>query len=495
MIPYLLKSILCMAILLMVYQFFLEKEKMHRFNRCYLLGSMVFAAAVPLINIKMASQSIPALEYNYFSLLDQGNNQTIDNRVLSQTASALLQKETTVDWAMAIIFLYTLIAFMRLLRFTRNIYFIFSSVSKNKLIEYQSAKLVLVQERIASYSFLNYIFINEEDYNNRLVENEIITHELTHIRQKHSWDVIFVEMMQVFFWFNPILPFYKKAIQLNHEYLADDTVIKTYDNVPAYQQLLLEKIQFNSNASLTSNFNYSVTKKRFVMMTRKINLTRAFFKKLSLMPVLAAAFFTFSSKTIAQDNPLIIIPKPNNVPFTQEGVSEESWNELNAIVDKYINKTKNGHYVLENVGEPDRSRLEKIYLQMNKQQQATSRVVFDEKIIHKPSGQPSDAVFESFKDPAKFGVWLNGKKVTNDVLDKYRASDFGDYWLSNLNYTNKMQQDVMRRFNLSVMYEKQLELTTKEVAEKQYELNIADAKKHPYSMFFRYDKRTMSYVN
>jgi hypothetical protein len=353
----------------------------------------------------------------------------------------------------------------------------------------------LVKGKTASYSFLNYIFINEEDYRNRLVENEVITHELTHIRQKHSWDVIFIELLQVICWFNPLLPFYKKAIQLNHEYLADDAVISMHENVSAYQYLLLEKISCNSHMHLTSNFNYSVTKKRFIMMTRTTNLTRTSIKKLSLIPVLAAAFCLFSSKTIAQNNPPVIVPKSDNVPFTKEGVSQESLNELNTIIDKYLNKTRNGHYILENVSEPDRNRLEKIYMEMSREQQAESRVVFVKRIIRKPSGQPSDVLFESFKNPAKFGVWINGKKVTNEVLDKYKAGDFGDYWSSNLNYTEKMKNDVMKRFNLTVMYEKQLELTTSEIAEKQYRQDIASAKKHPYTLLFRHDKRTMSYVN
>jgi beta-lactamase regulating signal transducer with metallopeptidase domain len=86
-------------------------------------------------------------------------------------------------------------------------------------------------------------------------------HEFTHVKEKHSRDVIFIELLQTIFWFNPMLIFYKKAIQLNHEYLADEAVVRVYDNVPAYQLLLLDKTAYDCNAYLTSNFNYSVTKK------------------------------------------------------------------------------------------------------------------------------------------------------------------------------------------------------------------------------------------
>lgn len=509
MIPYLFKSILCLAILLMVYHLFLEKEKMHRFNRCYLLGSMVFAAVVPLINIKMASQSIPALEYNYFPLLDQGNNQTINNRVLSHAANAALQKETNIDWAMVIIFLYAMIAFMRLLRFTRNIYLIFTSVSKYKLIEYQSAKLVLVKEKIASYSFLNYIFINEEDYSNQLVENEIITHELTHIRQKHSWDVIFVEVMQVFFWFNPILPFYKKAIQLNHEYLADDTVIKTYDNVPAYQQLLLEKIQFNSNTSLTSNFNYSVTKKRLVMMSKNYNKTRGVIKQLFIVPVLVCTVLIFSSKIIIgqekKDPPKLVQPDQqkektiphvgflNDIPVTStEGISKEQLAEFNSLADRTVIKNENADKKIPAYSfkgsENDRNRLLILYKQMNRQQRHDARLGFQKNNDPMKKVIPTDTQLENWKNPSDYGVWIDGKKVNNTVLNNYKASDFSHYFASSLAYTEKMKQDVMKRFNLKTMYKVQLNLMTNKGYADYYKLAKASGE---YSMFHHitYDEK------
>ena len=73
---------------------------------------------------------------------------------------------------------------------------------------------------------------------------------------------------------------------------------------------------------------------------------------------------------------------------------------------------------------------------------------------------PAEAQFEKWKNPSDYGVWIDGKKVLNEDLNKYKASDFSHYSVSSLAYTQKMKEDVMRSFNLKTMYKVQLNLTT-----------------------------------
>jgi bla regulator protein BlaR1 len=489
---YLFKSILCLAILLLVYLLFLEKEKMHRFNRWYLLGSIVFACLVPLISFKISSESAPILPDTYFTIIDQ----TSSNNNNTQAAAAITQTETVNYLIPSLLIVYGLIVLILLIRFIRNIYLLISNATKNKKLTYRGANLVLLKEKVASHSFLNYIFISEEDYSNQAIEEELITHELTHVREKHSWDVIFIELLQIFFWFNPLFIFYKKAIQLNHEYLADDAVIKTYQNVPAYQYLLLEKVSLGSKTYLTSNFNYSVTKKRLVMMTRKFNPARTMLKKLLVLPALAVATFIFSSRIKAQNPPIVTTPsKAREVASTKDGVSQQLLNEFEAIIKKNMIKTKTRHDILANVMGTDRDRLESIFLQMSKAQQAEAKAVFEKRTPLTVKGKPTATQFESFKDPVKFGVWIDGKKVNNEVLNKYSADDFGNYHVSNLYYTDKMKADVMRDFNLTTMYEKQLDLTTKAIADQTMKNELATMKSRPNMLFYRIQKGIMVYIN
>ncbi len=368
---YILKSILCLAILLLVYLLFLEKEKMHRFNRWYLLVSIVFACLVPLVSFEVKGQSLPILQDNYFEVITSGYN--------TATSPAVSVKENTGYIIPALLIIYALTTSLLLIRFSTNIYRLLSRAAKNKTIMYQGARLVLLKEKTASHSFLNNIFISEEDYADQSIEEELIAHELTHVRERHSWDVIFIELLQTVFWFNPLFIFYKKAIQLNHEYLADDAVIKTYENVPAYQYLLLDKASCNNQTYLTSNFNYSVTKKKISYDDENTNQARAILKKLAVLPILAGALFVFSSKIVlAQDKPRAVVCKPVDVPSTQDGISVQELNEYNAIVKKYLYTNEQGLESVKNgaITSVERERLASLYTKMNPHQQAEAKIGF-----------------------------------------------------------------------------------------------------------------------
>jgi hypothetical protein len=288
MILFLIQSTLSLFLLLMVYHLFLEKEKMHQFKRVYLLFSLVFSLAIPFVTIEIASEIIQPIRNSTNLLFLQGSSQIIEE---TNYTSYLL-------WA-----IYTLITLLCSIRFIRNILKITSKTKINAIINYHGAKLVLVPEKNLPHTFLNYIFINETDYKNRNIEAELYTHELTHVTQKHTLDVLLIEFLKTIFWFNPIFIFYKKAIQLNHEFLADEIVVRYYNDVPFYQSLLVSKANASQPIYLVSNLNFFVTKKRLLMMTKTTSKTNAILKQIALIPVFFALFYSISFKTVAMENP------------------------------------------------------------------------------------------------------------------------------------------------------------------------------------------------
>jgi hypothetical protein len=288
MILFLIQSTLSLFLLLMVYHLFLEKEKMHQFKRVYLLFSLVFSLAIPFVTIEIASEIIQPIRNSTNLLFLQGSSQIIEE---TNYTSYLL-------WA-----IYTLITLLCSIRFIRNILKITSKTKINAIINYHGAKLVLVPEKNLPHTFLNYIFINEADYKNRNIEAELYTHELTHVTQKHTLDVLLIEFLKTIFWFNPIFIFYKKAIQLNHEFLADEIVVRYYNDVPFYQSLLVSKANASQPIYLVSNLNFFVTKKRLLMMTKTTSKTNAILKQIALIPVFFALFYSISFKTVAMENP------------------------------------------------------------------------------------------------------------------------------------------------------------------------------------------------
>lgn len=114
-------------------------------------------------------------------------------------------------------------------------------------------------------------------------------------------DILFIEIVKTIFWFNPVFILYKRAIQLNHEFLADEKVVASYNNAPFYQQLLLSKADGNRIIFLTSNLNYSLTKKRLIMMTKTTSASVKMLKQLALLPLLTTLIFFLCTKTVAQE--------------------------------------------------------------------------------------------------------------------------------------------------------------------------------------------------
>lgn len=419
MTAYLVKVILCSAIFYTTYRLLLETAKMHTFNRFYLLVSLLLSFLIPLITFSIqyssfisAEQafSIPALvpenEFGPVGYFDQVKGRS---------------------WSF-LVSLYILFTAFLLFRFLRNLYIIVSTALSNPTIDYYSSKIVLIDDDVTPHSFLKYMFIYRKDY--PLIENEILVHEYAHIKQKHSYDVLFLELMQVFFWFNPFVFLYRRAVTLNHEFLADNAVIKDFGNVKAYQHLLLNKLSKVRTYSITSQFNYSITKKRLFMMARTKSIRTTLARQIAVLPVLVFSVFLFSGKTMAQDSSVLAAPKSIMVPSTQNGVTPAMLKEYEEIVNKARNEK--GVPVFNKFSEADKSRLQTIYLLMSKEQQARQEVLFTPSGAVLPRIVPTQEQIEAWKNEKVYGVWIDDKRVSNSKLASYKNTDFAQAHVSKL---------------------------------------------------------------
>ena len=284
MVIYLLKSAGCLALLLVFYHLVLEREKMHKFNRFYLLGSILFSFLAPAFIIY--TEAIPKIIASTNSI----SYSTLETHI-----------EKSINYTLILTSIYFIISSVFTFRFGKNLFKIITKIKRNQHQKLDYATLVLVNDKILPHSFLNYIFINKEEYISNKIEPELITHELTHVNQKHTIDILIMEFIFILFWINPLFIILKKAIQLNHEFLADNKVIATYKNTSQYQHLLLGKAAWNNEYYLASNLNYSLTKKRLTMMTTKSSNSKILMKKLAIIPLLASFIFLFAKRVEAKN--------------------------------------------------------------------------------------------------------------------------------------------------------------------------------------------------
>lgn len=420
MIAYILKSIFYAGVLLGAYFLLFEKEKMLRFKRFYLLASIILSIILPFITFYITASDTHIPTSNFFLEKEV----FIANHNIDKPISSRPNYFTYFGFIT-----YATIAFVFLFRFIKNLWFLYKRIRSNKKYFYNNAVLVLLEEPITPHSFLHFVFLERSAFENQEIEKEIIAHELAHVHQKHSLDILFLEFLQIFFWWNPFLWVYNKMIRLNHEFLADDAVIKKYDNKVSYCQILLSKGNQESKTAFSSQFHYSIIKKRFIMMTKTTSIAQAIWRQLCLLPLITLLIFLWNVKVIAQD----VLPTPKEVPHTEAGVSQALLNEYHAIVNKYKQNNKlNWQYFKESISKADRDRLETIYIQMNKVQQNQQVVFFVPPPLPLPNVVPTSDQLNNWKDANTYGVWINNEKVNNDILNNYAPNDFSSVFITKL---------------------------------------------------------------
>lgn len=422
MILYLAESAICMVLLLGVYKLFYEKEKMLVFNRLYLLFSLAASIVLPLVDIPIvhvSRSSIPQIVsadriLMYLEPASSPNaididNQTVDNNFFLHRFFGLIY----------LIGMATLAV-----RFCSNLTSLYTMRKRNERVAYEDVELVLIPRAILPFSFSSLIFVAKRDYEQGL-EPELLAHEIAHVRQQHSLDLIFVELLSVVFWFNPILRLYKRAIQANHEFLADEAVNQQFQNVPAYQNLLLEKCGVTQSLHLNNHFKQSITKLRLVMMYKQTAPIKAALKKLLLLPVLGALALTFSTHSAAQEAKKTEEKAPVS---TQRIQATDPVTAYLALVDEGRMANKKSI----DVGKLDKKLLREYYRQMTEEQkQRVPWLPFLElRLPDKKS--PTAEQFSRWMDPATFGVWLNDARIPNEKLKEYKADDIVLYHQSRL---------------------------------------------------------------
>ena len=407
MIDFIIKSSISLTVLLGFYHLVLEREKIHQFNRFYLLMSILISLAIPFITFEII-KIVPVVQ-NIEPLNTVAISSFVPENEMQERFSPTEEKINFIPYILWS--LYGIISFLLLLRFGKNIWKLILKSKSNPIVKYKNANLVLVEEKTLPHTFLNSIFINFEDYNNRNIEDELYTHELVHVTQKHTLDILFIEFLKAIFWFNPLFIFYKKAIQLNHEFLADEEIVKTYNNVPFYQNLLLQRSNENQTIYLASNLNYLVTKKRLIMMTKSTSQKIAALKKIAIAPILARLIYFFCIEVVAQKKVINVNSQVIKSEITNKDKIRDSY--YSGVHVNIIDKRNNRRTVTlyENLSLEDRRK----YLNY-----------IPKKMIE---NEIPEALFEKMKTK-NMAVWINDKVKKKEEINNYKRTDFSYYTYS-----------------------------------------------------------------
>ncbi len=282
---YILEVSLATAVFYGLWKLLLQKDTFFMSQRFFLLGSLSVSLVMPLMSIRLpetVSTAIPS-ELLTVWMLDQ----------------VTVGAETQGISVFSIFLLaYAAVSCFLLARFIGRLLSIRAFKKQCEVQVYQGVQIHVTERSCSPFSFMNAIFFSREDLNLANFHG-IFTHELSHVKQKHSFDLIVIELLTILFWINPFIYLYRKQLKTIHEYLSDEEVILQAFEPDEYKMLLIRQ-QLGYHFEPANYFNKSVTLKRIDMLNKNKSRNLAKLKYLLSIPVFAMllVMFSFSKGTI-----------------------------------------------------------------------------------------------------------------------------------------------------------------------------------------------------
>lgn len=278
MLQYLLETITFQLAFLLVYDLFLKTETFFQWNRAYLLTTFLLSLILPWIKLEALKTTVSQEAVYYPDFL--WNLQGVE--VAPVQESSFWELFTIYEWV------FLIGASVMLLWFGIKLYRIQQFREKGTTHYYPNYTKIVVQKSEVAFSFFKQVFLG--DAIPKAKEPKILEHELVHIKQWHSLDLLFFELLRIVFWFNPLVYIYQNRMATLHEFIADSKVAKE-NRKEQYQLLLEEAFQTEKLSFVNQFFKKSLIKKRIVMLTKKKSKAVNQLKYILLLPMVLGMLF------------------------------------------------------------------------------------------------------------------------------------------------------------------------------------------------------------
>jgi len=303
---YMLKVMICSGILFGYYWVFLRNKVFHRYNRFYLLSTLVLSLLLPLLKISFwqpaqaQSQVIKVLQ------AVSAGDEYMNNIVITAKTHTLTMQDLypVIYWLVCGIFLVLML---------RTLFLIRTLLKKYPVQIVDEIAFVNTNDNSTPFSFLRFIFWNNNIDIDTTTGKQIFKHEVAHIQEKHTYDKLFVNAVLVFGWCNPFFWLYRKELNMIHEFIADQKAVKDSDTAD-FAAMILQAAYPQHRFELANNFFYSPIKRRLLMLMKKNNPKVNYFGRVMVLPLAMLIFVAFAFKTRSADQTDAFIP------YTQPGI-------------------------------------------------------------------------------------------------------------------------------------------------------------------------------
>lgn len=291
---YVLKSTFISGIFLGYYWIALRNKSFNAYNRFYLLFSLASSVVIPFFS------------FNWFYIEQQ------DLPVSGTTLTYLSMQITAVttnklSWQDVVFFISLFISASLMIVMAFNIIKVYQLKRRSAIIKMDKVNFIYTDLEHAPFSFLNNLFWKESISLDEEYGKKIFKHEITHIRQKHTLDILCCQIINAIFWMNPFNWLIQKELKVIHEFIADKEAVGN-NNVEEFVKLLLQAHYGNHFLNPIQSFYYSSIKRRLFMLTTKSTTTRSYARKLLALPVILLAVGALSVSTIESKATPVITP-------------------------------------------------------------------------------------------------------------------------------------------------------------------------------------------
>jgi TonB family protein len=277
---YLAEANLYLVVFYLAYCLFLTRETYYQLNRAYLVAACIISFILPVLQLGVLkpAEVLETTAMSYAAPVETAPQLPVTSTVVPVVTEQHLGVNDYLIYAYllgaCVVFCMLMVKLFSLLKLVRNA----------ERVEHDKYKLVRLPQTDIAFSFFNYLFIG----NNAPGANTIIRHELVHMRQKHSVDIIFIELLKIINWFNPFIYLLQNSLKTIHEYIADEQTAAHETDALTYSSFLVNNAYGTGGSSIThSFFNYNLLKKRIIMLNQERSGNLARLKYLIAAPICA----------------------------------------------------------------------------------------------------------------------------------------------------------------------------------------------------------------
>ncbi len=353
---YLLDSTAITAVLCLFFILFLRKDKNFNFNRWYLLATPLLAASIPLLNISipMLVQKNNLLQTIYLPTLSIG-----DVKPENLPFATYLSITTAIVY-LAGVFISSLKTYFRL----KRLYNIISG-AKTRIIDYGRYKLVPANGQLPTGSFLQYIFYDESSVMTKDQRKQVLMHEKAHVMQRHSYDLLYFEILEVVMWFNPFIYLCRKELLTVHEYLADEAATASKSNKETYLRVLADQTLETFKMSFYNQFNTPQIIKRMNMLQSNQRRRPMAWNLLFTTPLVVLLFIAFGCEKAETSQygelakgteSAVTSTGPSDTHGSSDALSGEIYQEVDQIPEPEGGIQELMRHVMQNITYPATAR-------------------------------------------------------------------------------------------------------------------------------------------